>query len=205
MRPSIRKYRNRLIQRFYTWRHRKIDNFIFIRINKTGSSSIKMALKLPSGHRTALEEIERIGREEWERKFTFTIVRNPWDKVISQYHFRAQTNQTDLGLIKVGFNDWVRLTYGDRNPAYLNKPKMFIPQSDWITDKAGKILVDFVGRFENLNDDFLKICKHIGITTKLPHIKTSKHEHYKDYYSEEAIEIVAAWYKKDLENFGYRF
>ncbi len=204
MRTLVIVARNRLAWELGTLRHRYFDNFIFIHINKTGGSSIEKALKIPFEHKTALEKIEEIGREQWESKLAFTVVRNPWDKVVSHYHYRVQTNQTDLGVRPVGFKDWVRLTYGNKDPFYYDIPKMFMPQSDWITDHDGQIIVEFICRFENLNDDFNHVCKKLGKTVSLPHIKASKRGHYRDYYDEETVEIVARWFKKDIKTFAYR-
>ena len=72
-------------------KYRHLDRFVFIHINKTGGSSIAKALNIPSVHRTAQEKIEEIGQKNWDRKLTFTVVRNPWDKVVSLYHYRVKT------------------------------------------------------------------------------------------------------------------
>ena len=82
---------------------------------------------------------------------------------------------------------------------------MLWPQSDWITDKEGKILCDFVGRFESLSVDFAEICGRIGKNATLPHMKHSKHGGYRDYYDEEAAEMVRIRFAKDIRNFDYQF
>ena len=185
-------------------RHRYLDRYIFIHINKTGGSSVERALKLPLEHKTALEKIQEIGQSQWDRRFTFAVVRNPWDKVVSHYHYRVQTNQTGLGAKPVDFQQWVRLAYGEQDPAYYNHPKMFMPQSDWITDQRGKIIVDEVCRFENLNADFGRVCEKLGIrNVTLPHTKSSKRGHYSDYYDDEAAQIVRRCFEKDIDHFGY--
>lgn len=181
------------------------DNFVFIHINKTGGSSIEKALNLPFEHKTALEKIAEIGRQEWESRFIFSVIRNPWDKVVSHYHYRVQTNQTGLGVNTIGFKEWVRLAYGNKDPLYYDKPKMFMPQVDWLTDGNRRILVDFICRFENLDEDFRVVCSEIGRNASLPHLKASKRGNYRDYYDSKTVEIVARWFSKDIENFGYAF
>jgi len=182
-----------------------IDNFIFIHINKTGGSSIEKALGLSLEHKTALEKIEEIGYKKWKNCFSFTVVRNPWDKVVSHYHHRVQTNQTDLGVRPVKFKDWVKLTYRDKDSFYYDKPKMFMPQTDWITDHDGQILVDYICRFENISHDFSYVCGILGKTVSLPHIKASKRDHYTVYYDKETIEIIASWFREDIKRFGYEY
>jgi hypothetical protein len=184
---------------------RYIHDFVFIHINKTGGSSIDAALGMPTEHNTAREKIRQIGRGAWDRKFTFTIVRNPWDKVVSHYHYRLKTNQTNLKDDPIPFAEWVQRTYGEQDPKYYDKPKMFMPQVDWISDDKGEILVNFVGRFERLNEDFGKICKRLNRQADLPHVKQSNRGQYADYYDETTREIVSHWFRDDIEQFNYSF
>ncbi len=107
--------------------------------------------------------------------------------------------------------------------------RTIVPQYDFLYDSKERLLVDFVGRFENLQADFDLICERLGIQeSKLPHVNTStrkggnlwgiiikylskttfrqeKHKHYADYYDDETREFVSIMYKKDIETFGYTF
>jgi chondroitin 4-sulfotransferase 11 len=186
-------------------RERFLLDFIFVHINKTGGSSVEKALGLRLDHSTALERRAKLGAAEWESRFTFTIVRNPWDKVLSHYAYRLRTEQTNLGSRPVDFRTWVRLAYGEQDPSYYDKPKMFMPQFRWISDEDGRIIVDFIGRFERLEADFAKVCDRIGRTTTLPHLKASPRGDYRGAYDDEAAEIVASRFAQDVEAFGYRF
>lgn len=205
MKNLSRKAKNRITRTVKKWRHDHFDNFVFIHINKTGGSSIEKALKLPSEHKTALEKIEEIGMRRWENKFTFTVIRNPWDKVVSHYHYRVQTNQTELRDNTISFSKWVRLTYGSKDSYYYDKPIMFMPQSDWISDLEGTVLVKHICRFERLSEDFSVVCNKLGKNVTLPHVKSSKRGNYRDYYEEDTAVIVENWFRKDIENFGYKF
>jgi hypothetical protein len=181
-------------------------DLLFVHINKTGGSSIEEALDLRSRHRTALQIIGEVGLQTWRDCFTFTVVRNPWDKVVSHYAYRVQTNQTGLRDSPVPFGEWVREAYGNRNPRFYDKPMMFMPQLDWITDTEGGILVNFVARFESLQGDFERVCARIGRAPRmLPHRKSSQRGAYPEYYDEETRQIVARWFRRDIEAFDYRF
>lgn len=84
-------------------RHKWLDNFVFIHISKTGGTSLTKVLKILMSYSTALGENGEIGRSEWDSRFTFSVIRNLWDKAVSHYHLRVQTDQTDFGDRSVGF------------------------------------------------------------------------------------------------------
>lgn len=185
---------------------RWLANVIFVHINKTGGSSIEAALGLPFQHRTARELLAELGPRRWSERFSFAFVRNPWDKVASHYHFRVKTNQTALRTNGISFNDWVREAYGEHNPRYYDQPKMFMPQVEWLTDDAGRILVDFVGRFERLEEDFLEVCRRIGRErVTLPHRKAASRLPYRELYEPDTVEIVGRRFEDDIRRFGYCF
>lgn len=187
-------------------RHRHFDDFVFIHINKTGGSSVETALRLSLEHKTAREKIAELGRREWERRFTFTIVRNPWDKVVSHYHYRVQTNQTALGTDPIPFDEWVLRAYGERDPRYHDQPRMFMPQLDWIADEDGVVLVDHICRFESLADDVAEATAQFRQPVVLPHVKRSPGRgHYHDHYTDAARAVVAERFAADIERFGYTF
>ncbi len=192
-------------QAAYSIRYDYFDKFIFIHINKTGGSSVENALNIPFEHKTALEKIDEAGQENWNRKFTFTIVRNPWDKVVSHYHYRVKTNQTDLHDKPIGFREWVRCAYGTQDTRYYDNPKMFMPQTHWISDRSGNSLVDKIIKFESIEQGFNEVLEELGMKATLPHFKKFNRGAYSEHYDEETSAIVKKCFESDIETFDYQF
>ena len=188
-------------------RHGPNGPFIFIHINKTAGTSIGKAIGLPiKDHLMATEVIARIGIDKWNAAYKFTVVRNPWDKVVSHYEYRRKKNKTEIASRHVSFSDWVKMTYGEeKQPFYYNNPRSFQQQVDWLKDAEGKISMDFIGKFESINEDFNHIRKVIGLDATLPHLNASTRASYQSYYDDETRDIVAHWFREDIDQFGYRF
>ncbi len=195
---KLRDYHARLHTRY-------LADVSFVHINKTGGSSIEKALNLPFQHRTALEMRALMGTKRWQSRFSFAFVRNPWDKVASHYAYRVQTNQTGLREEQIAFKDWVRLAYGEQDPRYYDQHKMFMPQTDWIVDEHGQVIVNMVGRYERLVDDFARVCETVGRRAELPHLKKSSNRDYRQMYDSPTVDIVGRWFDNDVRTFGYTF
>jgi chondroitin 4-sulfotransferase 11 len=83
---------------------------------------------------------------------------------------------------------------------------IFRNQIDYLIDEKGAIIVDFIGRFEHLQEDFDVISRHLGrAPVELPRTNTSQHATYTEYYSPATAEMVAKRYAQDIKQFGYRF
>ena len=201
----LREGAGRFRQWHRTLRERHLRPYVFIHINKTGGSSIEKALGVGLDHSTALEKYHQLGAAAWDRKFTFTMVRNPWDKVVSHYHYRMRTNQTGLGDNPVPFDEWLQRVYVDRDPVYFDQPRMFMPQKQWLVNESGELLVEFIGRFENLQQDFDRICQRLQVEASLGHAKPSSRGSYRDYYNAQSEALVRKMFAEDIELFGYRF
>ena len=183
--------------------------FLFVWINKTAGVSVNRALGINKdlyNHYTAMELRDIVGAAAFGNMFKFCFVRNPWDKVVSEFRFRIWTYQNEL-TSDASFAEWVRLAYVDKDSRYHDWPKMFLPQLEWITDEEGRIAVDFVGRFENLQNDFDIVCGAIKIGRQpLCHENRSRETgRYRSYYDSETKAIVEELFKADIEYFGYEF
>ena len=188
--------------------------FIFIAVPRTGTGSFRTALGLGGDwHRRVSDYCRVIGEQKISSFFKFAIVRNPWDRVVSIFHYHF-THERDYGYRdykkQLTFSNFVRqINFNENLPKRIMDPsgKFEIPQfmtftqSCWIDRK-----IDFIGRFENLQQDFNIICDKIGIPKqKLPLKHKTNHKHYTEYYDDETRSIVAEKYAKDIEYFGYKF
>ena len=188
-------------------------DIIFIHIPKTAGTSIRFTLgfnnmdkaKKIRNHYTVTEIIDLIGIEKWNKAFKFTFVRNPWDRLYSFYLFRLKKDKIKDISYKESFKKWVLFELAERDPL-LKKRFNLLPQTNWLVDNQYKIQLDFIGRFENLKEDFQKLGKLISLETNLPHLNhSSRVKNYKQQYDKELIEVVTKYYQKDLTHFGYEF
>lgn len=177
---------------------------IFIHIGKTGGTSIEYKLnpnvpkcdkvpgnsKLPDKHWTALEYKNRY--PEYFKKYTkFTFVRNPWDHQVSLFKWFKRLNK------KWGFDEFIKTRAARKRMGYFQ----------YMNDKNGECLVDFVGRFENLQQDYDKICEILHLPkSQLSHKNKSDITiPYSDYYTDETKDIVSKHYAQEILKFGYTF
>lgn len=194
---------DRLSPRLRRLRHYAVSKVLFVKINKTAGTSVSKAFGLPPyDHLTAVQLRRRAGAERWASAYTFAVVRNPWDRVLSQYMFRRGRDEVG-GL---GFVDWVAATLRDhRGDVYVDSP-LFWAQIDWLVDEDGRIIVDRVCRFERLQEGIDAVCDSAGIDrVTLPHLLATDHRHYTEYYDDATRRIVEEHSRRDIERFGYRF
>lgn len=163
-------------------------------------------------HLKASEYVESrwMTQEQFDRYFKFTIVRDPWDRTASFYRF--------LGFDRrCSFSQFVERHLA----AQMEKKAWFLcPQADYLFDASGRLLVDFVGRFERLAADFTEACARMGIAeAKLPHVNDSKKHSasglnrwlrrrvlpYREMYDTRSRDTVERLYASDVEAFGYVF
>jgi hypothetical protein len=130
--------------------------------------------------------------------FKFAFIRNPWDWQVSEYHYILKSTDHEHHKLVNSFNDFSQyLQWRVKNGVRLQK--------DFITDEHGDLMVDFVGRFENLYADFEDICQRLDLQASLPHENKSRRKDYRHYYTPELISLVAEAYRDDVLFFGYQY
>ena len=188
----------------YLLRQRLGGRYVFIHINKCGGTSVEAALGIPVKiHDSARVRRQKLGASRWDDAFTFAVVRHPYSRLISLYKYRILTNQTALGQRPIGINDWLREIYERRNPAYHDKPLMFAPCFDWVSDAGGRIIVDYLGRLETIGEDWPLIQARTGSTAVLPVRNASGAGPGWDVLEPATRSLIQQHFAKDFEVFGY--
>jgi hypothetical protein len=187
--------------------------FVFIHIPKTGGTSIKQALGplSPFGHKTAMLLQSSIEKSVWDSAFKFCIVRNPWDRMVSWFEFGRLNMRDRKNNYYKSFDAWVLdgMPHGWgtewKLPEQENDP---LNQLNFFMLYRQKSLVNFMGRYEHLEEDFEYIREHVGRHVSLPHINKStsrKGRNYRDYYTAETQQIVANRFAEEIKYLGYQF
>ncbi len=211
-------------------------NFLFVHIAKTGGTSVRAALrryrwsgryapalfvasmisqmtrprhrlgvKFPR-HAKAIAAQEMLPAEVFDALFKFVFVRNPWDLQVSSFHHIRREKPASLHGAET-FAEFLRLKFDDQRPYDFMLDISRELQSDYIVDLHGNTIVDRVGHYETLQDDFHAICDRIGLPRlDLPHRRRAvDRDDYRRYYDAETAELVARHYAPDIERLGYRF
>lgn len=139
--------------------------------------------------------------DEYSNYFKFAIVRNPWDWLFSKYKYSIKnTRHFRHKFIKNNFSSFNEFVQWE---CLKNANKKC--QAEFVFDTAGNKIVNFIGRFENLEDDFRKICKEIEVNEKIPHFNKSMERNYREHYSEKSRNLVREHYASDIDLFDYEF
>jgi phosphoribosyl 1,2-cyclic phosphodiesterase len=178
--------------------------FVTIDVPKTGTLSITSALRRVVGENDFTTKMSReMGMRHatyeqcikkfpsCKKYFVFAFVRNPWDRLLSFYYFKKH-------------NAINKITQDMTFKYFVSSNKVHLVDQYSYIDGFGDF--SFVGRFENLQQDFNIVCDKIGIPQQqLPHRNKTDHKHYTEYYDDETRQMVAERYAKDIEYFGYKF
>jgi len=177
----------------------------YVQINKCASSSVSRALGIPpKQHLTAQELRARMG-EAWHGAFTFAVVRNPYDRVVSQYEYRKARGGRSGFVGDMTFRQWVHGAYDLKDPKLVNNEKMFRPCVWWLRDEAGRMMVAQVYKAEKLWIEWAGIARHLGVSESLPRANTTERRPYREYYDDGTRRIIARVFAEDLKRFDYTF
>lgn len=163
-----------------------------------------------SQHDPASEVKRKVPADVWSGYFKFSIARNPWDRVVSLFSWEARNRPA----LKPARRFYHRL--GVPFDEFRETKRIFqdFVAGDWKTNDRfylidGELCVDFIVRYEHLDEDLGRVCARVGLPAlALPHLKgglRKEERTYVDYYDDASRQIVAQRHENDIRLFGYEF
>ena len=150
------------------------------------------------GHISLRQLQANVGENIWRRYFKFAIVRNPYDRFVSVCAMLNKRNPS----------------YGGGERAFMKRalavPRfqervLVRPQAEFLIDRTGDVGVDFVGRFETLQESFDAACRQIGIrAVPLAATNATEHAAFDTYYDAQLRRMVTDFYRGDFAMFDYQ-
>ena len=194
--------------------------FWFVDIPRTSTTTLKLAFYKRHGklfgkpsasqgigagliphHVPALLMREQLGADLWDSLYTFSIVRNPFDRVLSLFLF-LQGNGKLRG--------WTFARYVDQlgQPGGYEYYGHYLGNCGYLCDEQGDLIVSEVFRFEEREAAMSSIAAKTGceeLRKEGRQAYKTEHKHYSYYYDAPSRQRVENFYRDDLERFGYRF
>ena len=207
-------------------RHR----FIFIAVPRTGSHAVRAALEpllgpddwqqealrlgllspLPAlsrighGHITVRQAQAALPEEVWRTYFKFAFTRNPYDRYVSICAMQNKHNRAWAGNETAIMKQTLVALQGRTSAANFRKLMLARPQAGLLLDEAGQIGVDCIGRYENVQSSFRRICRRLGLPERpLAVVNAVPHKPFDDYYDDELRRLVTQFYRRDFNVLGY--
>lgn len=201
-------------------------DYLFVHVPKTGGTSISFMLNEYSRgrcedfggqHDIVFMAYKQMADMDFTKRFKFGFVRNPFDREVSNYFFHAVANNQ----LSISFEDWVKWRYDemydsvsiiqfpDRDTYYYNKGFAKTPQIGFFVDNKGNNLMDFIGRFETIEQDWATVAEKLGMPTVVLPRDNVSHDRdsvdYRKYYTPEVVDIITKAHALDLQIFNYDF
>jgi chondroitin 4-sulfotransferase 11 len=187
-----------------------MHKLIFIHIPKNAGISIEEALfGKKIGHKSILQ-FEAHNEKKYDEYFKFTVVRNPFDRLVSAFHFLKKgginpvdKKWSDKNLMNI--DDFESFVYKLKDKKFAKKvlnQQHFRPQYKYLVTSKGTLNIDLIMKFENLSSDFVKLTDMINMKDKtLEHKNKSDRNSWEEYYDENSKELIHKLYQKDFELF----
>jgi len=177
----------------------KEEKIIFVHAPRTSGTSIEKSIlngKLvpDSMKHLRASQFQKMFQKDWDKFYKFTIVRNPWDRVISMYH--------QPYFKQIGFLSGKTLKYFLDN--YKPAPWEHGKQCSDYADTDMDLVIKFEDRAVGLKTLFLDTQIKVDINIKERSTKREQ-KHYSEYYDNETKEVVSKMFSEDIKRYGYSF
>jgi len=173
----------------------------FQRLSRMGVELPGTYFKVIGKHLKLTEALELLPEKVGSGLWSFSFVRNTWDWLVSIYHYILKdVHHPDHGFV-------VSLGSFERFLEWYLAQDSLVLQSDFVCLEGGEIGVDFIGRFERLQEDYEIVAAKVGLPMQsLAHSNpSSRSRDYRIYYNDQQAEQVASLFREDIERFNFRF
>lgn len=138
--------------------------------------------------------------QDYDAYYKFTFVRNTWARMYSWYAnvMKDPAMRDSYGIVETdySFEQFLKEKIDHKTFSQLN----------FITDSKGNIPMDFIGRFENLEEDFAIVAKKLEIKDdQLPKLLVRKYGHYTENYTEDTKQLVYKLYRDEIDYFKFEY
>lgn len=201
--------------------------FIFIKTRKCGGTSIQNTLLpycnnedfvtlgfnnlitknvCPIEEFAELSDIKKKFKINTDEYYKFGFVRNPYSITLSRFFYQIKQNRTSLSPKKEDFNLWAKTEYFVNGKTFNYKGDMF---SKFLFNFKKEPIVDFIGKLENVESDFLIVKNKLELDPNLKLNNDNKSNfndiHYRDWMSDETKDLVKKFFEFELSYFDYNF
>lgn len=177
-----------------------MKELLFIHIPKTGGMSIKSILEgslfdldFNNRHLFAVEFCARISKQLYDKLYKFTVVRNPYDRLVSYYYFMLKDDfHVDHIVHTQSLSEYVVWACEGGVSTQFEQVSL-----------NGRIAVDRILYFETLQDDWEQLAYEFALESQLPVTNASSHMHWCNELSEEDMGLIYKSFLVDFKMFGY--
>lgn len=142
-----------------------------------------------------------ITARDFKAYYKFAFVRNSWSRAYSWYTMIVKDDFFHQKLYKMDTNP---LNFKEFIKQKIDAKKL--SQLRYIATNNGMNDINFIGRFENLKDDFATVCDNLSITDhSLPKLNSYKYKDYRDVYDQETKDLVYKLFKEEIDYFKFEF
>jgi hypothetical protein len=206
--------------------------YVFVHIPKTGGTSLALALEARAlkddimlgdtpkarNRRRRLRDAQSAGRlwkhstladidgivspQELGDLFCFTMVRNPWDRLVSYYHWLRDQDFDHPAVSLAKELEFTAFIAAQQTRESLRRSDT----AHYMRDITGTDRCDLAIRLEHFEKDAAPLFDRLGFTLSLPRSNASERDSdYRRYYDAETMQIVADCCASDIRRFGYAF
>jgi len=175
------------------------------------ANNVKTIMKLLGDHHGLEHARWKDIDSQYQKDYTFfAVVRNPWDRVVSRYFFakkvievekKVPASYADVSSFEAFLEE--RHKWGHQKYMWHRAVRGWYPAFEHVTDEYENVKCDII-RFEYLNDE---LCKYFNVSemSRARNVTALNTGSYRDLYTPKNIQLIADWYQKDIQTWGFDF